>query len=102
MRWGNAMADAGVCLVESYPVTDTYADGLGRIEKTGQNLRLVLFVNRQHDDGTIDREIVQRIVVPIEAVIPGVLMLLAVPSVNMELTRAIFKFLAGQRPELLQ
>lgn len=95
------MADVPSGLVECYPVADTYADGLGRVEKTGQNLRFVMYVSRAQDDGTLDREIVQRVVVPIDALVPAVLMLLAMPSIGMTMMKAFTEYLASGRPSAL-
>jgi hypothetical protein len=97
------MADTHVFpLVECYPVADTYADGLGRIETTGQNLRLVFFTARQKDDGTIDREIVERVILPAEAMIPALTMLLMQPVLGMKLMAAVTAATARQPGDFLQ
>jgi hypothetical protein len=57
-------------LVEAYPVEDKYVDGLGRVEVTGHNVRLVFYTGRPKDGGDYDREVVERLVMPIEAVMP--------------------------------
>lgn len=93
--------EAGPPLVDCYPVADTYADGLGRVEATGQNLRLVFFTARLKDDGTIDREIVERIIVPADALVPALAMLLTLPIIGMQLIAACYKALADQRPDVL-
>ena len=59
-------------LSEPYPVSDTYADGVGKIESTGRNLRLVFFTNREKDDEEVDHEIVARVVLPVEAYLPAI------------------------------
>ena len=48
-------------LVDAYPVEDKYADGLGRMEVTGQNVRFVFYTGRPRDGGEYDREVVARL-----------------------------------------
>jgi hypothetical protein len=96
------MSNTGLPLVESYPITDVYADGLGRVEITGQNLRLVFFTTRPKDDGTLDREIVQRVVLPADALISAMNVLLAMPSIGMQVMAAIGKTVGRQEADLLQ
>jgi len=95
------MADAQVPpLVDCYPVEDTYADGLGRVETTGHNLRLVFFTARLKDDGTVDREIVERIVMPSEALAAAIATLLALPVIGMQMMAAVNAAMA-RRPDVL-
>jgi hypothetical protein len=70
---------SGIVLTDAYPVPDTYVEALGRTEVTGNNVRLTFCTARAKDGGEVDHEITERIVLPIEAVIPAVRMLLMMP-----------------------
>jgi hypothetical protein len=61
---------AGLLLVEAYPVEDQYVDGLGRIEKTGPNVRFVFYTGRLKRGGEYDREVATRLVMPMEGIVP--------------------------------
>lgn len=95
------MTDGVRHLAEPYPVADTYVDLLGGIETTGQNLRLV-FATARTRDNEIDYEIVQRIVLPIEAMIPAMALLFAMPTLGLQLMAAFTEMIARQRTGMLQ
>jgi hypothetical protein len=55
-------------LSEPFAVIDTYADGIGRIEKLkGGNVRVVFYVESEHD-GRVERVIVAKIVISPEEI----------------------------------
>jgi hypothetical protein len=60
---------AGLLLVEAYPVEDKYVDGLGQIEKIGPNVRFVFYAGRKRG-GEYDREVTTRLVMPMEGIAP--------------------------------
>lgn len=64
--------DGSEILSEPYPVADQYADDLGKIEVTGQNLRFVLVTKRERDAGDVDYDVVIRVVMPISSVLPAI------------------------------
>jgi hypothetical protein len=66
-------------LSEPYPVSDTYVDGIGKVETTGKNLRMVFYTKREKDDDSVDNEIVERVVMPLEAFIPAIATILRMP-----------------------
>jgi hypothetical protein len=72
------MGNAVRPLAESYPVADQYVEGLGRVDKTGRNLRFTYFTERsateEGEEPTF--EVCARIVMPIEAVLPAIGMIL--------------------------
>ncbi len=65
------MAEEPKYLVDAYPVPDTYVESLGRVELTGNNVRLTFATSRAKDGGDVDHEVIERIVMPLEAVIPA-------------------------------
>jgi hypothetical protein len=69
------MAQEEERISEPYPVSDQYVSKLSAIEHTGQNLRFVLTTSRDRE-GLIEHEIVARIVMPVEAILPAIVMTL--------------------------
>lgn len=56
-------------LTEPYAVADIFVCGLGRVEMLkGGNVRFTHFAEQMLDDGTVERIVVARIVMPVEAV----------------------------------
>lgn len=83
----NAMV--GTPLVEHFPVADTYATGLGRIDTIGKNLRFTFYSLQHLAGGTADefeRVIVARLVLEKDAVTSAAVLALAATgtSVNAE------------------
>lgn len=61
-------------LLEKRHVRDDIASGLGRVDLIGGGLaRFVLYVENRLEDGTIEYEVIAKIVLPIDAV-PDALM----------------------------
>jgi hypothetical protein len=90
-------------LIDAYPVPDTYVEALGRAEVTGNNVRLTFCTARNKGGGEIDHEITERIVLPVEAIIPAVRMLLALPVMQQTVDLvALVETLAGPRTGMLQ
>jgi hypothetical protein len=72
---------AGLPLVEAYPVEDKYVDGIGRVEVTGGNVRFVFCTGRQKDGGDYDREVVERLVMPMESIMPLLKAIVTTPRI---------------------
>ena len=97
------MADDEKQLVEAYPVPDTYVENLGRVEMTGNNMRLTFSTSRAKDGGEIDHEVTQRVVMPLQAVMPAVRMLLERASAARVFDVAtLLQSIAGERSGMLQ
>jgi len=65
-------------LVELASVQDIYVSGLGAIENVGgSNLRFIMYVNEESDDGTIQKVVVARLIAPISALPDTVMSLVA-------------------------
>lgn len=55
-------------LSEIIPIQDVYVSGLGAIEHVGGgNLRFVLYVNQENDDGQVEKVVVAKFIGPMSS-----------------------------------
>src|SRR6185369_17216187 len=64
--------DAASGLTDPTCVPDVFIEGIGLIERVGENLRITLYATRNIGDGEVERVVVSRLVAPLGFVPIGV------------------------------
>lgn len=59
-------------LVDLGNATEVFCSGLGRVELLGSNVRFSMYVQQTGPDGTTERGVNLRIIMPIESVSPSI------------------------------